>query len=130
MSTGRGVMSISGLSYGVVRVEEPGSITSLTLQDVGIVMPGGGPPTIVTRATRAPLYRDTRDRPRTSGNNDNDMVHCNYMYIIYVHCMCIVGLVVSRHSITSVLRVASETQSFNSCAYMLEFYYVYVYMYV
>jgi acyl-CoA synthetase (AMP-forming)/AMP-acid ligase II len=38
--SGRGVMSISGLSYGVVRVEEPGSITSLTLQDVGIVMPG------------------------------------------------------------------------------------------
>jgi len=40
-STGRGVMSIAGLSYGVVRVEEAGSITSLTLQDVGIVMPGG-----------------------------------------------------------------------------------------
>ena len=39
-STGRGVMSISGLSYGVVRVEEPGSMTSLTLQDVGTVMPG------------------------------------------------------------------------------------------
>jgi len=39
-TTGRGVMSISGLSYGVVRVEEPGSITSLTLQDVGLVMPG------------------------------------------------------------------------------------------
>lgn len=39
--SGRGVMSISGLSYGVVRVEEPGSITSLTLQDVGLVMPGG-----------------------------------------------------------------------------------------
>ena len=34
-------MSISCLSYGVVRVEEPGSITSLTLQDVGMVMPGG-----------------------------------------------------------------------------------------
>ena len=34
-------MSIAGLSYGVVRVEEAGSITSLTLQDVGIVMPGG-----------------------------------------------------------------------------------------
>lgn len=34
-------MSISGLTYGVVRVEEPGSITSLTLQDVGMVMPGG-----------------------------------------------------------------------------------------
>ena len=42
-TTGRGVMSISGLSYGVVRVEEPGSITSLTLQDVGLVMPGGNP---------------------------------------------------------------------------------------
>jgi acyl-coenzyme A synthetase/AMP-(fatty) acid ligase len=40
-TTGRGVMSISGLSYGVVRVEEQGSITSLTLQDVGLVMPGG-----------------------------------------------------------------------------------------
>jgi acyl-CoA synthetase (AMP-forming)/AMP-acid ligase II len=39
-TTGRGVMSISGLSYGVVRVEEQGSITSLTLQDVGLVMPG------------------------------------------------------------------------------------------
>lgn len=38
--SGRGVMSIAGLSYGVVRVEEPGSITSLTLQDVGLVMPG------------------------------------------------------------------------------------------
>ena len=39
--SGRGVMSIAGLSYGVVRVEEAGSITSLTLQDVGLVMPGG-----------------------------------------------------------------------------------------
>ena len=34
-------MSISGLSYGVVRTEEADSITSLTLQDVGLVMPGG-----------------------------------------------------------------------------------------
>ena len=40
-TTGRGVMSLSGLSYGVVRVEEPGTMTSLTLQDVGLVMPGG-----------------------------------------------------------------------------------------
>ena len=40
-TTGRGVMSIHGLSYGVVRVEEAGSMTSLTLQDVGLVMPGG-----------------------------------------------------------------------------------------
>lgn len=40
-TTGRGVMSLSGLSHGVVRVEEPGTMTSLTLQDVGLVMPGG-----------------------------------------------------------------------------------------
>lgn len=40
-TTGRGVMSLAGLSYGVVRVEEPGTMTSLTLQDVGLVMPGG-----------------------------------------------------------------------------------------
>jgi len=40
-TTGRGVMSMTGLSYGVVRVEEPGNLTSLTLQDVGLVMPGG-----------------------------------------------------------------------------------------
>ena len=40
-TTGRGVMSLSGLSYSVVRVEEPGTMTSLTLQDVGLVMPGG-----------------------------------------------------------------------------------------
>ena len=41
-TTGRGVMSIYGLSHGVVRVEEAGAMTSLTLQDVGLVMPGGG----------------------------------------------------------------------------------------
>ena len=34
-------MSIHGLSHGVVRVEEAGAMTSLTLQDVGLVMPGG-----------------------------------------------------------------------------------------
>lgn len=39
-TSGRGVMSIHGLSHGVVRVEEPGTMTSLTLQDVGVVMPG------------------------------------------------------------------------------------------
>ena len=39
-TTGRGVMSIHGLSHGVVRVEEPGTMTSLTLQDTGLVMPG------------------------------------------------------------------------------------------
>ena len=40
-TTGRGVMSLSGLNYGVVRVEEPSTMTTLALQDVGLVMPGG-----------------------------------------------------------------------------------------
>ena len=39
-ATGRGIMSISGLSYGVVRVEEQSSLSSVTLQDLGIVLPG------------------------------------------------------------------------------------------
>lgn len=39
-SSGRGVLSMSGLSYGVVRVDQENSLTSLTLQDVGLVMPG------------------------------------------------------------------------------------------
>lgn len=39
-ATGRGVLSMSGLSYGVVRVDTENSLTSLTLQDCGQVMPG------------------------------------------------------------------------------------------
>ncbi|PFX26048.1 Disco-interacting protein 2-like C [Stylophora pistillata] len=39
-ATGRGVLSLSGLSYGVVRVDKEGSLTSLTLQDCGTVLPG------------------------------------------------------------------------------------------
>eukprot|EP00118_Oscarella_pearsei_P010627 m.66278 g.66278 ORF g.66278 m.66278 type:complete len:1520 (+) comp35377_c0_seq1:125-4684(+) len=39
-ATGRGIMSITGLSYGVVRVEEENSNSSLTLQDCGTVLPG------------------------------------------------------------------------------------------
>ncbi|XP_026666928.1 disco-interacting protein 2 homolog A isoform X4 [Ceratina calcarata] len=39
-ATGRGVLSMSGLSYGVVRVDQENSLTSLTLQDCGQVMPG------------------------------------------------------------------------------------------
>ena len=42
-ATGRGVLSLSGLSYGVVRVDKEGSLTSLTLQDCGTVLPGGKP---------------------------------------------------------------------------------------
>lgn len=39
-SSGRGVLSMSGLSYSVVRVDQENSLTSLTLQDVGQVLPG------------------------------------------------------------------------------------------
>lgn len=39
-ATGRGVLSMSGLSFGVVRVDQENSLTSLTLQDCGQVMPG------------------------------------------------------------------------------------------
>ena len=40
-ATGRGVLSLTGLSYGVVRVDKEGSLTALTLQDCGMVIPGG-----------------------------------------------------------------------------------------
>ncbi|EDV26945.1 uncharacterized protein TRIADDRAFT_22640 [Trichoplax adhaerens] len=39
--TGRGIMSLSALSDGAVRVENAGSLTSLTLQDLGPVIPTG-----------------------------------------------------------------------------------------
>lgn len=39
-ATGRGVLSLTGLSHGVVRVDEEGSLTALTLQDCGLVLPG------------------------------------------------------------------------------------------
>lgn len=39
-ATGRGILSMQGLSYGVVRVDTENSLTSLTLQDCGHVMPG------------------------------------------------------------------------------------------
>lgn len=39
-ATGRGVLSMAGLSHGVVRVDQENSLTSLTLQDCGQVMPG------------------------------------------------------------------------------------------
>uniref|UniRef100_A0A4Y0BN96 DMAP1-binding domain-containing protein n=1 Tax=Anopheles funestus TaxID=62324 RepID=A0A4Y0BN96_ANOFN len=38
-ATGRGVLSMSALSHGVVRVDSEDSLTSLTLQDCGQVMP-------------------------------------------------------------------------------------------
>lgn len=38
---GRGVLSMQGLSHGVIRVDSEEKLSVLTLQDVGSVMPGG-----------------------------------------------------------------------------------------
>jgi hypothetical protein len=38
---GRGVLSMQGLSYSVVRVDTEERLSVLTVQDVGTVMPGG-----------------------------------------------------------------------------------------
>lgn len=38
---GRGVLSMQGLSYGVVRVDTEERLSVLTVQDVGTVAPGG-----------------------------------------------------------------------------------------
>uniref|UniRef100_A0A183E0X8 AMP-binding domain-containing protein n=1 Tax=Gongylonema pulchrum TaxID=637853 RepID=A0A183E0X8_9BILA len=40
-NSGRGVLSMSALSHLVVRVDQENSLTSLTLQDAGQVVPGG-----------------------------------------------------------------------------------------
>jgi len=40
-ASGRGVLSMQGLSHGVVRVNSGSNLTSLTLQDCGQVLPGG-----------------------------------------------------------------------------------------
>ena len=39
---------MQGLSYGVVRVDTPNSLTSLTLQDCGQVLPGGNYHTVLS----------------------------------------------------------------------------------
>lgn len=38
---GRGVLSMQGLTYGVVRVDTEERLSVLTVQDVGTVAPGG-----------------------------------------------------------------------------------------
>lgn len=38
---GRGVLSMHGLTYGVIRVDSEEKLSVLTVQDVGLVMPGG-----------------------------------------------------------------------------------------
>lgn len=45
---GRGVLSMQGLSHGVIRVDSEEKLSVLTLQDVGSVMPGGEAGSVVS----------------------------------------------------------------------------------
>ncbi|XP_043215224.1 disco-interacting protein 2-like isoform X2 [Amphibalanus amphitrite] len=56
-TTGRGVLSMAGLSHGVVRVDQENSLTSLTLQDCGQVLPGAT--TVVVRPDGEPRLCST-----------------------------------------------------------------------
>uniref|UniRef100_A0AAG5DPZ2 DMAP1-binding domain-containing protein n=1 Tax=Anopheles atroparvus TaxID=41427 RepID=A0AAG5DPZ2_ANOAO len=56
-ATGRGVLSMSALSHGVVRVDSEDSLTSLTLQDCGQVMPSAT--MVVVNAEGSPVLCKT-----------------------------------------------------------------------
>ncbi|VDM85657.1 unnamed protein product, partial [Strongylus vulgaris] len=51
-SSGRGILSMAALSHSVVRVDKENSLTSLTLQDAGQVIPGGS--VVVVKQTGLP----------------------------------------------------------------------------
>ncbi|XP_055854107.1 disco-interacting protein 2 isoform X9 [Episyrphus balteatus] len=56
-ATGRGVLSMAALSHGVVRVDSEDSLTSLTLQDCGQVMPAAQ--MVVVRSEGTPVLCKT-----------------------------------------------------------------------
>lgn len=56
-ATGRGVLSMAALSHGVVRVDSEDSLTSLTLQDCGQVMPAAN--MVVVRSEGLPVLCKT-----------------------------------------------------------------------
>lgn len=56
-ATGRGVLSMAALSHGVVRVDSEDSLTSLTLQDCGQVMPSAD--MVVVRSEGPPVLCKT-----------------------------------------------------------------------
>jgi acyl-CoA synthetase (AMP-forming)/AMP-acid ligase II len=56
-TTGRGVLSMAALSHGVVRVDSEDSLTSLTLQDCGQVMPAAS--MVVVNAEGPPILCKT-----------------------------------------------------------------------
>lgn len=58
---GRAILSMNGLSYGVIRVNTEDKNSALTVQDVGHVMPGGessGAPFVFSQRL---VIRDCRD---------------------------------------------------------------------
>ena len=65
-ATGRGVLSMSGLSYGVVRVDQENSLTSLTLQDCGQVLAGAS--LVVVKVENAGLVVGGSQQYNNQGN--------------------------------------------------------------
>jgi hypothetical protein len=61
-ATGRGVLSMAGLSFGVVRVDQENSLTSLTLQDCGQVRVGNKKPP--TKKTHPKNPRNPPKKPK------------------------------------------------------------------
>lgn len=81
-ATGRGVLSMSGLSYGVVRVDQENSLTSLTLQDCGQVMPG----------CKYCLFPSVYVQCVTASGSSPIVLICNSFYM-YCSTECIPGVV-------------------------------------
>lgn len=51
VSTGRGILSMSALSHGVIRVDQENSAASLTLQDCGLILPNSTAAVVKTNNT-------------------------------------------------------------------------------
>lgn len=58
---GRAILSMNGLSYGVIRVNTEDKNSALTVQDVGHVMPGGEFSGISFAFPQRFFIRDSRD---------------------------------------------------------------------
>ena len=65
---GRGVLSMQGLSHGVIRVDSEEKLSVLTLQDVGSVMPGGE-----TDSAGADTSPDPDDDPEVNKHLQKDV---------------------------------------------------------
>jgi acyl-CoA synthetase (AMP-forming)/AMP-acid ligase II len=83
-TTGRGVLSMAALSHGVVRVDSEDSLTSLTLQDCGQVMPGAS--MIVIQPEGPPLLCKT-DQVRSLKNHFK--IIYNFLNLFQVGEICV-----------------------------------------